>query len=129
MLQPLVNVSLSDEEFPYSTTQLVQVAGHLCRAVRFSLVGELGWELHIPWDFCSAVYKAIWEQGKKYGMKHAGYRAFHSLSSEKGKPLLTDRNPINFFCTWLYVFLSLFIWAIAQISGCQLVRNEVLIVQ
>lgn len=85
MLQPLVNASLGDEEFPYSTTQLVQVAGHLCRAVRISLVGELGWELHIPWDSCSPVYKAILEQGKKYGLRHAGYRALNSLSSEKGK--------------------------------------------
>lgn len=100
VLQPLVNVSLSDEEFPYSTTQLVQVAGHLCRAVRFSLVGELGWELHIPWDSCSAVYKAIWEHGKKYGLRHAGYRALHSLSSEKGyrlwnADLRTDDNPLE----------------------------------
>jgi sarcosine dehydrogenase len=86
VLQPLMNVSLSDEEFPYSTTQLVKVAGHLCRAVRISSVGELGWELHIPWDSCVPVYKAIWEYGKKYGLKHAGYRALHSLNNEKGKP-------------------------------------------
>lgn len=122
MLQPLVNVSLSDEEFPYSTTQLVQVAGQLCRAVRFSLVGELGWELHIPWDSCSTVYKAIWEHGKKYGLQHAGYRALHSLSSEKGKLLLNDSNPFNPFCTWLHAFLSLFSWVIAPVSGRQLVR-------
>lgn len=129
VLQPLVNVSLSDEEFPYSTTQLVQVAGHLCRAVRFSLVGELGWELHIPWDSCSAVYKAIWEHGKKYGLRHAGYRALHSLSSEKGKLLLNDSNPINLFCTWLHAVLSLFSWATAPVSGRQLVRYEVLVGQ
>lgn len=85
VLQPLMNVGLNDEEFPYSTTQLVKVAGHLCRAVRISSVGELGWELHIPWDSCVPVYKAIWEHGKKYGLKHAGYRALHSLNNEKGK--------------------------------------------
>jgi hypothetical protein len=124
VLQPLVNVSLSDEKFPYSTTQLIQVAGHLCRAVRYSLVGELGWELHIPWDSCASVYKAIWEHGKKYGLKHAGYRALHSLTSEKGKPLLNDNNPINLFCTWLHALLSLSSWAIAQVSGCQLLRYE-----
>jgi sarcosine dehydrogenase len=88
VLQPLMNVVLSDEEFPYSTTQLVKVAGHLCRAVRISSVGELGWELHVPWDSCPPVYAAIWEQGKKYGMKHAGYRALNSLNNEKGKLIL-----------------------------------------
>ena len=80
-----MDVDLSDEEFPYSTTRLVRVAGHLCRAVRISFVGELGWELHVPWDSCPIVYKAIWEQGNKHGLRHAGYRALHSLSSEKGK--------------------------------------------
>ncbi|KAJ4441685.1 hypothetical protein ANN_11543, partial [Periplaneta americana] len=100
LLQPLVDVSLSDEEFPYSTTQLVRLAGHLCRAVRVSLVGELGWEFHIPWDSCSPIYKAIVEQGNKHGLRHAGYRALHSLSSEKGyriwnTDLRTDDNPLE----------------------------------
>ncbi|KDR18080.1 Sarcosine dehydrogenase, mitochondrial, partial [Zootermopsis nevadensis] len=100
VLQPLVNTSLGDEEFPYSTTHLVRVADHLCRAVRISSVGELGWQLHIPWDSCSSVYKAILEQGKKYGLRHAGYRALNSLSSEKGyhlwnADLRTDDNPLE----------------------------------
>jgi glycine cleavage system aminomethyltransferase T len=124
-----VNVGLSDEEFPYSTSQLVQVAGHLCRAVRYSLVGELGWELHIPWDSCSAVYEAILIHGKKYDLKHAGYRALHSLSIEKGMLFLNDNNPINLFCMWLHAFVSLFSWAIAPVSGRQLVRYDVLVGQ
>ncbi|KAJ9576455.1 hypothetical protein L9F63_006668, partial [Diploptera punctata] len=100
LLQPLVDVDLSDEQFPYSTTRLVRVAGHLCRAVRISFVGELGWELHVPWDSCVAVYKAIWEHANKHGLRHAGYRALHSLSSEKGyhlwnADLRSEDNPLE----------------------------------
>jgi len=84
LLQPLLDVNLSDEAFPYMTTKLVKVAGHMCRAVRISFVGEIGWELHIPWDSCRAVYKAIWDQGKRHALRHAGYRALTSLSCEKG---------------------------------------------
>lgn len=84
VLQPLLDVDLSDETFPYATTKVVTVAGRLCRAVRISSVGELGWELHIPWDSCLPVYKAVWTEGLKHGLRHAGYRALVSLSSEKG---------------------------------------------
>jgi len=88
VLQPLLDVDLSDDTFPYATTQLVTVAGHLCRAVRFSSVGELGWELHIPSDSCLPVYKAVWTEGLKHGLRHAGYRALTCLSSEKGMQIL-----------------------------------------
>ncbi|PNF21900.1 Sarcosine dehydrogenase, mitochondrial, partial [Cryptotermes secundus] len=84
LLQPLLDVELDNETFPYATTKLVKAAGHLCRAIRISFVGEMGWELHIPWDSCLPVYKALWAQGVKHGLRHAGYRALSSLSSEKG---------------------------------------------
>lgn len=54
------------------------------RALRTSFVGELGWELHIPWQSCIPVYNAIWEEGGKFGLRQAGYRALYSLSLEKG---------------------------------------------
>lgn len=54
-------------------------------ALRLSFVGELGWELHIPYESCVAVYKALMDKGKRYGLINAGYRAIDSLSLEKGK--------------------------------------------
>jgi glycine cleavage system aminomethyltransferase T len=71
--------------FPYSVSKIVKVAGHQVRAMRTSFVGELGWEIHIPWHSCIPVYLALWEHGKKFGMRHAGYRALYSLCSEKGE--------------------------------------------
>ncbi|PSN29571.1 hypothetical protein C0J52_25788 [Blattella germanica] len=100
ILQPLVDTELSNEAFPYSTTKLVNLAGHLCRAIRVSFVGELGWEFHIPQNSCSAVYKAIWQQGNKHGLRNAGYRTLQSLSCEKGHhlwhfDLQTSDNPLE----------------------------------
>lgn len=56
--------------------------------MRTSFVGELGWEIHVPEHACIPVYLALWEVGKNYGLRHAGYRALYSLCSEKGKCLI-----------------------------------------
>ena len=50
-----------------------------------SFVGEMGWELHVPKDSCSAVYKALMEESEGL-LVNAGYRAIDSLSIEKGYP-------------------------------------------
>lgn len=62
----------------------MDIAGHECRALRLSFVGELGWELHVPNTAAVEVYKAVMEAGKQYGVVNAGYRAIDSLSIEKG---------------------------------------------
>lgn len=64
--------------------QVVNVAGHQCRVMRLSFVGELGWEIHAPSSTCPHVYKALKESGKELGLLDAGYRAIDSLSIEKG---------------------------------------------
>ncbi|GLH06647.1 uncharacterized protein GBIM_12121 [Gryllus bimaculatus] len=100
LLQPLTEEDLSNESFPYATSKLTRVAGYLCRMIRVSFVGELGWELHLPMDSCVPVYNALWENGKRFGLRHAGYRALNSLSHEKGYhlwnfDLRTDDLPIE----------------------------------
>lgn len=84
LLQTLTQADLNDTQFPYSTSKLITIAGHLCRALRFSHVGELGWDLHMSWDSCFPIYKAICEQGRKEGLRLAGFRAFNSLGCETG---------------------------------------------
>ncbi|XP_073980159.1 sarcosine dehydrogenase isoform X2 [Rhodnius prolixus] len=84
LLEPLINCDLSNDAFPYGTSRIVKLAGHQIRAMRTSFVGELGWELHVPMHACLPVYLAIWEQGRKFGLRHAGFRALYSLCSEKG---------------------------------------------
>ena len=86
ILSKLTESQLDNSNFPFSTNQMITVAGHQVRALRVSFVGELGWELHIPQDSCIPVYMALAEAGKEYGMVNAGYRAIDSLSIEKGYP-------------------------------------------
>ncbi|XP_066993512.2 sarcosine dehydrogenase, mitochondrial isoform X2 [Anabrus simplex] len=100
LLQPLTETDLSDAAFPYATSKIAHVAGHLVRMLRVSFVGELGWELHMPMDSCLPVYHALWEHGKRHGLRNAGYRALNSLSCEKGyhlwnSDLRTDDLPIE----------------------------------
>lgn len=84
LLQSLTSADLSNESFPFSTHKVINVAGHDCRAIRLTFVGELGWELHIPNDSCMPVYEAVMGIGEKFGIVNGGYRALDSLSAEKG---------------------------------------------
>ncbi|BET00902.1 sarcosine dehydrogenase [Nesidiocoris tenuis] len=100
LLQTLTDCDLGEGVFPYGTSRVIKFAGHQVRAMRTSFVGELGWELHIPYHACLPVYLALWEQGRKFGLRHAGYRALYSLCSEKGYRLWNsdvrvDDNPVE----------------------------------
>ena len=100
ILQQLTSTSLLNADFPFGSHQPIFVAGHLVRAVRLTFVGELGWELHVPFSSCVSVYEAIMKVGNKYGIVNAGYRALDSLSIEKGyrhwhEDLRSDDNPLE----------------------------------
>lgn len=75
---------LSDEAFPFFTTQEVEVAGTRCRALRVTYVGELGWELQIPWDRAGEVYDAMRAAAGSEMLSDAGYYAINSLRLEMG---------------------------------------------
>ena len=55
------------------------------RALRLTFVGELGWELHVPFESMVDVYQQLMSVGEEFGIANAGYRAIDSLSIEKGK--------------------------------------------
>ncbi len=84
VMQELTDDDLSNEGFPFSTAQYIDVAYARPLAVRMSYVGELGWELYIPTNFMVHVYDAIMEAGKKYGIRNVGMQAVNSLRSETG---------------------------------------------
>nr|CAG4648492.1 EOG090X014D [Polyphemus pediculus] len=74
----------SNQEFPFSTHRLIDIRGRVCRAMRISFVGEMGWELHIPNSSAVDIYNYVMDAGKEYGIANAGYRAMDSMSIEKG---------------------------------------------
>lgn len=75
---------VSSEVFPYLTARSLSVARIAVRALRVTYVGELGWELYAPMADGLALWDALWEAGKEFGLAAAGYRAIDSLRLEKG---------------------------------------------
>ena len=95
-----MDADLSDESFPYASSQIINIDGCLVRAFRNSCVGELGYELHIPNQSCEKVFQAIVKAGEKHKLRMAGYRALNSLRTEKGNhlwnaDLTTADNPVE----------------------------------
>jgi 4-methylaminobutanoate oxidase (formaldehyde-forming) len=78
-LQPLTDHSLAHADFPFATSAALQIGGIAVRATRITYVGELGWELYVPWQQAPAVYRALTRQR----IQHAGYHAMDSLRMEK----------------------------------------------
>jgi 4-methylaminobutanoate oxidase (formaldehyde-forming) len=84
LLSELTSAGLDNEAFPFGTARRIEVAGHDVLAMRMSYVGELGWELYVPWDEAGSLYDAIFEVGDAHGLRHAGYHAMNTLRLESG---------------------------------------------
>lgn len=84
ILKQLTDDDLSNEGLPYMTFKEITIGYAPVLALRITYVGELGYELHLPVEYASYVYDALWEAGKSYGLVNAGYRCIDSLRLEKG---------------------------------------------
>ena len=83
LLNKLTDADLSNEAFPFGTSQEVDFAYAKVRLNRITYVGELGWEIHLPTEFAAHVYDVLLEEGKAFDLKHCGYHAMNSLRIEK----------------------------------------------
>jgi 4-methylaminobutanoate oxidase (formaldehyde-forming) len=84
LLATLTPADLSNEAFPFGTSQIIDLGYARVRASRVTYVGELGWELYIPTEFATGVYDVLAEAGAGFGLRQAGYHALNSLRMEKG---------------------------------------------
>ncbi|MBV7330913.1 FAD-dependent oxidoreductase [Chloroflexi bacterium TSY] len=84
LLHELTDADLSNQAFPFGTSQEIDVAYARARATRMTYVGELGWELLVPTEFAQGVYDAITDVGRDFDLMNAGYHAMNSLRQEKG---------------------------------------------
>ena len=50
ILEKVTHNDVSNEAFPYYSAQWLEIGTAKVYALRISYVGELGWELHIPFD-------------------------------------------------------------------------------
>jgi 4-methylaminobutanoate oxidase (formaldehyde-forming) len=100
LLSTLTPADLSNDAFPFGTSQIIDLGYARVRASRVTFVGELGWELYIPTEFAQGVYDVLVAAGAEFGLRHAGYHALNSLRMEKGyrhwgHDISPDENPLE----------------------------------
>ena len=83
LLQTVTGADLSNEAFPFGTTQEVEVGYVVGRAFRVSYVGELGWEIYLPTEMMRHGFETLFEAGQEHGLKLAGMHALDSCRIEK----------------------------------------------
>jgi len=84
LLSELTAADLSNERFPFATSQEIELGYGLVRAMRITYVGELGWELYIPTEFALHVFDEIMAVGEGHGLTLCGFHAMGSCRLEKG---------------------------------------------
>jgi glycine cleavage system aminomethyltransferase T/glycine/D-amino acid oxidase-like deaminating enzyme len=84
ILGSVTSADVSNQAFPFGTIKTIGIAGCPVQALRITYVGELGWELHLPAEYASAVYAVLMKAGTAHGLQNAGYRAIESCRLEKG---------------------------------------------
>ncbi|MBT3926291.1 MAG: FAD-dependent oxidoreductase, partial [Rhodospirillaceae bacterium] len=83
ILSEVTDADLSNEAFPFATSQEIDLGYARIIANRLTYVGELGWEFHIPTEFAQGVFDAVMQAGASHGLKPAGYHALEHLRSER----------------------------------------------
>ncbi len=84
LLQQMTNVSLSNADWPFMRSKMLDMGGIACIALRVSFTGDLGWELYCKTEDQRALYLMLLKLGEQYGAGPVGSRALMSLRVEKG---------------------------------------------
>jgi sarcosine oxidase subunit alpha len=85
VIEPFVtDIDLSPGAFPHMAVRTGFICGVPCRLFRVSFTGELGFEINVPSDYGQAVWEAIFERGKAFGIVPYGTETMHVLRAEKG---------------------------------------------
>ncbi len=84
LMSLLSDTDFSNASFPFGTCQEIEIGYAKAYALRITYVGELGWELYLPTEFTGPVFDLLITEGRKFGLRLAGYHALDSLRSEKG---------------------------------------------
>jgi glycine cleavage system aminomethyltransferase T/glycine/D-amino acid oxidase-like deaminating enzyme len=72
LVQSVTGDDVSNAGFPYATCRWVDVDGVPVLAARLSYVGELGWELHVPFEQGARLWDTLWEAGQRFGLAPVG---------------------------------------------------------
>ncbi|MGB3492963.1 MAG: 2Fe-2S iron-sulfur cluster-binding protein [Elainellaceae cyanobacterium] len=83
-LQPLVDIDLSNDAFPYMACRKAHLAGVPVLMFRVGFTGELGYELHFPSEYGESLWKYLLDKGSAYQLKPFGVETQRILRLEKG---------------------------------------------
>ena len=84
LLQPLTDIDLDHEAFPFLSWKQGEVAGVPARVFRISFTGELSFEINVQADYARGVWERLFEQGRAHGITPYGTETMHVLRAEKG---------------------------------------------
>ena len=92
---------VSDAALPYGSVASIDIESLRVIAARISYVGELGWELHVPFEQGAHLWDVLMEAGRPFGIVPVGLGAYGgTLRTEKsyrlmGNELELDRNLVE----------------------------------
>jgi len=78
------NIDFSAQAFPYLGGRSGLIGGASAMALRVGFVGELGFELHVPWSSALETWKALVTAGEEFSLRPVGVEAQRILRLEKG---------------------------------------------
>ena len=85
VIAPLVEgIDLSPAAMPHMSVRTGRICGVPTRLFRVSFTGELGFEINVPSGHGAAVWEAVYESGRRFGITPYGTETMHVLRAEKG---------------------------------------------
>ncbi len=89
VLQSVTTDDVSHEAFPFGTIKDLTIGLTKVTAFRISYVGDLGWELYVPFDQAMKLWDTLEEAGQSFDMVHAGIGVYGTIGRiEKGYRLM-----------------------------------------
>jgi sarcosine oxidase subunit alpha len=80
----LAGIDLSNEALPHMGVAEHEMEGIPVRVLRLSFSGELAYEVYVPAEYGTSMWKRILERGSALGIRPYGLEALASLRIEKG---------------------------------------------
>lgn len=84
LLEPLVDIDLSERSFGFMQWREALFAGIPARLFRISFTGELSFEINVPAHYALDAWKALFKVGEAYNLTPYGTETMHVLRAEKG---------------------------------------------
>jgi glycine cleavage system aminomethyltransferase T len=101
LVQSITDHDLSNQAFPYGSTQAVDFGSINARLFRISYVGDLGWEIYVPAEQGLPMWDRLWEAGQDLGVVPVGAGVYGTTGRlEKGYRLMgaeleSEFNPVE----------------------------------